>query len=288
MGLVIVTDLDGTLLDPVTYEMGPALPVLQRVERAGIPLVLCSSKTRAEIEALQQRLGISHPFIPENGGAIVAPAGYFRDVPPAAVVAGGRFVLELGRHYPEVVTILREVAAAERVRVVGFSDMTVSDVAADCGLSALDAQLAKLRQYDEPFTLCGADPATRSRFLKALRRRGLRAVSGGRYDHAIGDADKGQAVAVLRTLFSEQPGPVVMAGLGDGLNDMSMLRAVDRPFIIRSDMNGATSRLLRKVPTALVTQASGPAGWAEAVTALLDGWQREVVRVRPRSWLGRS
>jgi mannosyl-3-phosphoglycerate phosphatase len=288
MRLVIVTDLDGTLLDPVTYGFGPALHALERVERAGIPLVLCSSKTRAEIEALQQRLGISHPFIPENGGAVVAPPGYFRDLPVTGSVPGDRVVLELGRRYPEVVAILRDVAAAERVRVVGFSDMTVSDVAADCGLSALDAQLAKLRQYDEPFRLMGAEPGTRSRFLKALRRRGLRALSGGRYDHATGDTDKGRAVAVLRTLFAERGGPVVMAGLGDGLNDMSMLRAVDRPFIVRSDMNGATSRLLRKVPTALVTEATGPAGWAEAVTGLLDAWQREGVRVRPRSWLGRG
>jgi mannosyl-3-phosphoglycerate phosphatase len=288
MRLVIVTDLDGTLLDPVTYEIGPALDTLERVERAGIPLVLCSSKTRAEIEALQQRLGISHPFISENGGAIVAPAGYFRGAPPSAAVSGDRFVLELGRPYAEVVTILREVAAAERVRIVGFSDMTVGEVAADCGLSALDAQLAKLRQYDEPFTLFGADPATRSRFLKALHRRGLRALSGGRYDHATGETDKGRAVTELRTLFAESAGQVSLAGLGDGLNDMSMLRAVDSPFIVRSDRNGATSRLLRKVPTARVTQACGPAGWAEAVTALLDGWPREGVRVRPRSWLGRG
>ena len=48
---------------------------------------------------------------------------------------------------------VREVAAAERVRVVGFSDMTVGDVAEECGLPVLDAQLAKLREFDEPFRL---------------------------------------------------------------------------------------------------------------------------------------
>jgi mannosyl-3-phosphoglycerate phosphatase family protein len=288
MPLFIVTDLDGTLLDHHTYDVGPARDVLLRIARAGIPLVLCSSKTRAEIEALQQRLDIHHPFIAENGGAIVAPVGYFDHVPHRAVVDGGRFVLALGRPYPEVVNGLREVAAAERVRVVGFSDMTVGDVAEECGLPVLDAQLAKLREFDEPFRLLDSDPATKSRFLKALSRRGIRTMSGGRFDHATGDADKGRAVAELRTLIPDRLGPVVMAGLGDGLNDVSMLREVDLPVIVRSDLNGATGRMLRKVPTARVTSASGPAGWAEAVTSLLDGWREPEPSGWARYWPGRA
>jgi mannosyl-3-phosphoglycerate phosphatase len=288
MPLLIVTDLDGTLLDHDTYDVGPALGALERIARDGIPLVLCSSKTRAEIEALQQRLDIHHPFIAENGGAIVAPLGYFDRVPHNAVVDGGRFVLPLGRPYPEVVHALREVAAAERVNVVGFSDMTVGDVAEECGLPVLDAQLAKLREYDEPFRLLDPDPAARSRFLKALHRRGLKAVSGGRFDHVTGDTDKGRAVADLRSLLPHRLGPVVMAGLGDDLNDVSMLREVDLPVIVRSDINGATGRMLRKVPTAHVTNSCGPAGWAEAVTSLLDGWREPQPSAWARYWPGRA
>ena len=288
MPLLIVTDLDGTLLDHDTYDVGPARDVLERVAQARIPLVLCSSKTRAEIEALQQRLDIHHPFIAENGGAIVAPLGYFDHVPHRAVVDGGRFVLALGRPYPEVVNGLREVAAAERVRVVGFSDMTVGDVAEECGLPVLEAQLAKLREYDEPFRLLDPDPAARSRFLKALSRRGIRTMSGGRFDHATGDTDKGRAVAELRTLMPEGLGPVVMAGLGDGLNDVSMLREVDLPIIVRSDHNGATGRMLRKVPTAHVTSSCGPAGWAEAVTSLLDSRREPQPSGWARYWPGRA
>ena len=286
MPLIIVTDLDGTLLDSSTYELGPAGPVLQRAVREGVALVLCSSKTRAEIEALQERLGLHHPFIAENGGAVVAPLGYFRRVPPGAVIDGSRFMLPLGRPYPEVVRALREVAREERVPVIGFSDMTVADVAEVCGLPALEAQLAKLREFDEPFRLLDSDPSTRSRFLKALHRRGLKAMAGGRFDHVTGNTDKGRAVAALRSLMPDGPGPVVIAGLGDGLNDVPMLREVDRPIIVRSDSNGATGRMLRKVPTAHVTSASGPAGWAEAVSALLDGWREPSASGRRHHWLG--
>lgn len=284
MPLVIVTDLDGTLMDARTYAIEPAVRALERVKRMGVPLVPSSSKTRAEIEAIRRRLGITDPFIAENGGAIIAPIGYFARVPPGAVVDDERFTLELGRPYAEVADILKEIAAAEHVTVSGFYDMTDTEVAADCGLSLLDAQLAKLRQYDEPFRLLDAGPGVRSRFLKALRRRGVRVVSGGRYDHATGDIDKGKAVGVLRTLFAERGEPLVMAGLGDGLNDMSMLRAVDVPVIVKNDMSGATARLIRKVPTAKVTQASGPAGWAEAVTALLDQWQADQTSIPSSPW----
>jgi mannosyl-3-phosphoglycerate phosphatase family protein len=286
--LIIVTDLDGTLLDPVSYEFGPAVRALERVKRLGVPLVLCSSKTRAEIEAIRWRIGIGDPFVPENGGAIVACAGYFARRPPGAVVANQRFTLEFGRPYAEVVAILKDVAAAERVTVIGFSDMTVSEVASDCGLSPLAAQLAKLRQYDEPFKLADADREARSRLIKALRRRGLTVVSGGRYEHASGDIDKGKAIGVLRTLFAERGDRVVMIGLGDSPNDLSMLQVVDYPVIVRNDAGGAAAALAREVPSATVTQASGPEGWAEAVTALLDQFNTDQGSIRTKPGLERS
>ena len=288
MPLFIVTDLDGTLLDAKTYDIGPARDALLRVASAGIPLVLCSSKTRAEIEALQVRLDLHHPFITENGGAIVAPLGYFDRVPADAVIDHERFVWPLGRPYPEVVRALREVSAKERVRVVGFSDMTVGDVAEECGLPVLDAQLAKLREFDEPFRILDADPAARSRLFKALHRRGLKALAGDRFDHVTGDADKGRAVVAFRSLIPDHMGAVVLAGLGDGLNDVAMLREVDLPVIVRSDSNGATGRMLRKVPTAHVTSACGPEGWAEAVTALLDGWRDHSTQAGSWRGLGRT
>ena len=52
--LLVFTDLDGTLLDYDTYAFDAAEPALDRLRRERIPFVLCSSKTRAEIEAALQ------------------------------------------------------------------------------------------------------------------------------------------------------------------------------------------------------------------------------------------
>ena len=71
--LLVVTDLDGTLLDHETYSYAEAAPALAELRRRGIPLVLASSKTRAEMELLHAELGLSDPFICENGAAICTP-----------------------------------------------------------------------------------------------------------------------------------------------------------------------------------------------------------------------
>jgi len=70
---LIFTDLDGTLLDHDTYGWEEALPALDLCRRLGVPVILVSSKTRAEMDVLQNRLGLSAPFISENGGGIFFP-----------------------------------------------------------------------------------------------------------------------------------------------------------------------------------------------------------------------
>ncbi len=53
---IIFTDLDGTLLDAANYSHAKAQPALGQIEASGTPLVLCSSKTRAEIDIYRKRL----------------------------------------------------------------------------------------------------------------------------------------------------------------------------------------------------------------------------------------
>ena len=69
--VIVFTDLDGTLLDHESYGYAPALPLLSRLRAAGIPLILASSKTAAEIAPLRADLGFADcPAIVENGAGI--------------------------------------------------------------------------------------------------------------------------------------------------------------------------------------------------------------------------
>jgi mannosyl-3-phosphoglycerate phosphatase len=75
--IIVFTDLDGTLLDYRNYSFEKALPALELIKQKNIPLVICSSKTRSEIEYYRKKLSNDHPFISENGGGIFIPKDYF-------------------------------------------------------------------------------------------------------------------------------------------------------------------------------------------------------------------
>ena len=265
---VVFSDIDGTLLDHATYSVEAARGALARLKERGIPLVLCSSKTRAEIEQLQQMLGTSHPFISENGGAAFVPAGYFARPPEGARRAGAYEIVELGMPYEQVVAALRRAAEKGGLRIVSFADLSAEQVAGDTGLSLEDARLAKRREYDEPFRIEG--PAEHvPRLVEAMASEGLRHTAGGRYHHASGRTDKGRAVALLSRCFAREHGEITTVGLGDGPNDVPLLRAVNIPIVISNPASGRTGEVLRQVPGARATSRPGPAGWHEAITGLL-------------------
>lgn len=65
--LLIVSDLDGSLLDHHDYNWNAARQWLARLKQFRIPVIICSSKTAAEIVPLQEQLGIAgSPFIAEK------------------------------------------------------------------------------------------------------------------------------------------------------------------------------------------------------------------------------
>ena len=127
MSLIVFTDLDGTLLDHDTYSWQEAAPALEALRIKGVPLILCSSKTRAEMLVLWQELGLSHPFITENGGGIFAPetnpitgAGHWQPAGP------GWRGITLGRPVKELRAALDGFKHETGAR--GFGDMTDAEV----------------------------------------------------------------------------------------------------------------------------------------------------------------
>ena len=79
--VVIFTDLDGTLLDHETYGWKEAKPALNLCKALKVPLILVSSKTRAEMNLLRHELELTSPFISENGGGIFFPEEGSHPVP---------------------------------------------------------------------------------------------------------------------------------------------------------------------------------------------------------------
>ena len=266
--IVVFTDLDGTLLDGKSYSWDLARPALEQLRRRGIPCVLATSKTRAEVEFWRSLMGNRDPFIVENGAAVFVPRRYFPFEIPAATSRGDFEVLAWGTPYRVLVTALGEASQSARCRVVGFHQMTVQAVSDACGMPREQAVLAKHREYDEPFLIM--EPARAGALLDELEARGLHWTEGGRFHHVCGLHDKALAVRNVTRWFGQLHEHVTTIGLGDGLNDVSLLNAVDIPVVLRSRF---TSDLADRIPHALLTAEPGPPGWSDAILKLIASLQ---------------
>jgi len=257
---LIVTDLDGTLLDRSTYAWEEARATLDLLRPHDVPLVFCTSKTRAETESWRRLLDNRHPFIVENGGAVLIPRGYFPFPVEASAHDAQCDVLALGPPYPELTGALRRASASSGCRVRGFADMSAAEVARECQMPIEQAELARQREYDEPFLILDADRT--ADLLAAIDRQGMRHTRGGRFYHILGNNDKAEAVRLLVGLYRRTGEDVETIGLGDGLNDASFLNAVDIPILIRSPL---LEQLQAAVPRGVPTERVGPQGWHDAI-----------------------
>jgi mannosyl-3-phosphoglycerate phosphatase len=261
---IIFTDLDGTLLHPRTYSFDEASPALELIRNRDIPLILCSSKTRPEIEVYRRRLSNVHPFISENGGGAFIPEGYF-PFPVDGETQAGYKLVSFGRPYQELRAALADLQERLSIKVKGFGDLSVQEIAALSGLSMPEAALAKLRDFDEPF-IFEEKGAEKDVFLQAIEARGYR-WTRGRFYHIMGENDKGRAVTFLKGLYDKQYGPLQTIGIGDNLNDLPLLRAVDHPILVQ-DENGTYVEDI-SLPNIMKVDGVGPQGWNRAITRLL-------------------
>ncbi|HKN19186.1 MAG TPA: HAD-IIB family hydrolase [Dissulfurispiraceae bacterium] len=271
---VIFTDLDGTLLHPKTYSFEAALPALNLIREKNIPLILCSSKTRAELEIYKKKLENNHPFISENGGGVFIPEGYFskdhvRLFGYKAVELGfmkklaDYHVVVLGKPYEEIRKTFMDLRQRLNIKVKGFGDITAEDVAELTGLTLEEASLAKLRDFGEPFVFEGAPD---ERFLNAIVDSGFHWTQG-KLHHIMGDNDKGKAVNILKLLFEIEHDRILTIGLGDGFNDLPMLKAVDQPVLIPKEDGMHDHRV--SIPNLIKAKGIGPDGWNKAIIELL-------------------
>jgi cell volume regulation protein A len=270
---VVFTELDGALLDATTLRYDESRQALDRLHKEAVPLVICSGKTRVEVEYFRREIGNADPFIVENGGAVYIPTGYFSAPAVGSVVRNGYDVLEFGVPYARLRDALRAIEADIDLKLTGFGDMTIDEITRLTGLAQPEAERARQRAYDEPFVLAqGADvtPDVLARIREAASQMGLTIVVGERFLHLAGGTDKGRACRVLIEEFRREHGSAVQTvAFGSVPNDVPMLAAVDRPFLVARP-EGPTSKPLSRLDHLERLAGVGPAGFAEGIALLLE------------------
>jgi len=235
----------------------------------GIPLVICSSKTRKEIEYYRDKMGNVHPFVTENGGGIFIPKNYFNfEIQSSNFEVKEDFnyrIIILGARYSDLKRVIEELRG-KAFHVRGFSDMTAEELAHMTNLDIHEAEMSKERDFDEPFVFEGSQEET-DILIRSIKSKGFN-VTHGRFFHILGDSDKGNAVSILIDLYEKEFGEILTVALGDSPNDIPMLERVDYPVIVQKP-DGTHDRSIN-VPRLVRAEGIGPAGWNEAIVRLLS------------------
>lgn len=237
---MVVSDLDGTLLDHHDYSFEEVLPVLDRMEEAGIPLVVNTSKTRAEWLAMRGKFGNTDPFIVENGSALY----------------DGEKVEVFGVSRADILELLKPLRT--KFQFIGYDDVGVEKIMEWTGLDRQSAERSADRHFSEPIVWQDTLEAEKE-FCQLMVERGLMTLQGGRFLHVLGQTDKGKPLAHLRR------GKVALIALGDRPNDLAMLEAADIGVVIATPDGDVL-----EADGMLRSSETGPRGWAEMMTRILD------------------
>jgi len=276
---IIFSDLDGTLLDYDSYKWEEAKPALDLCKRRDIPVILVSSKTRAEIDIIRRNLFMSAPYISENGGGIFFPSEVINDPSMGSLfVTSPEMPLEqmdkelwrwsLGLPYDQLVKRLREIRDELKWNIKGFSDMSIKEISQLTGLDRQTSCLAAMREYDEPFIILEKQPHDMRFLFNAATKRGVVVTVGKRFYHLQGENDKGKSMEKVISWYRQFHGHIVSIALGDSQNDFPMLERADYPILVQPQSDFQTSNM--KIPRLRITNETGPKGWNSAILEILN------------------
>ena len=267
---IIFTDLDGTLLDHHSYSFNAALPTLAQLKRLNIPVIATTSKTKVEVLALYQKLGLHGPFIIENGAAIYLPKAELIDCPKSAISDGDYWLITFSQPRQQYQQIAQALQAEFTNKFTAFSQMTTAELAQATGLTLDKAELAQQRQFGEPVLWQGT-PLEKQHFIKQAQQLGAHVLEGGRFIHLSGDCDKGKALHVVKCLYQALwQQQVTTIALGDSGNDIAMLEAANIAVQIRSPSHPYPELQTSKQHYIYQSLGYGPIGWQEAINFILN------------------
>ena len=250
----VVTDVDGTLMDH-SYDLTPAKETIKLLQELSIPVILCTSKTAAEVKVIRRQLNLTDPYIVENGGAIYGES---------LTKINGQIIL--GEKYDKLENILSSISDEINYDLKPLNSLSDEEATELTGLKGHSLELMRDRHWSMPFL---NPPETKEKEINiCCKRFNVEIFRGNRMSHLLSiNSNKGEAIQALKT-YSNNPN-VKIIGLGDSPNDLPLLLKSDYKIVIPSS-SGPNLKLLKKLTDYKVTLASEPNGY---------GWKSEINKI---------
>lgn len=252
---IIFTDLDGTLLDR-NYSFKKAKKALKIIKERDIPLILCTSKTKEEVEIYKRRLDINEPFIIESGGAIYIPTDYFKFDYDFSYSDKNYKVIKLGGDIEKLRKTINKIKKEVKIKVL--SDLSAKEISTLTNLSVKEAKLIKKHKYELALIF---DKKHEKVVKKTIEKDGFNFRKGKFY--YIKKSNKGKAVKILISLFKKKYGSIQTYAIGDSQNDSDMFDAVDEAFVVKNPDMGYFSNKYKKLG------GVGPPGWSKGIFKII-------------------
>ena len=261
--IIVISDLDGTLLDHNDYNYTAAKPCLDFIRKKGIPLIFASSKTSIEIENLCSEINFFHPYIAENGALLCIPENYFIKGNSSTSVYEKKVI---GIPREKINQVLENLTSSYQFTT--FSKLTPGEIVSHTGLSESQALDANKRECTEPILWEDSEHKLVS-FSTQLEKFNMRLLRGGRFHHVMGVHDKATTMTLLIEYFKKHINKsIISIALGDSPNDYEMLSTADYGVVVPNpSIAKATIDESAKI---IYANTSGPKGWNDTLLKLFE------------------
>ena len=249
--LWIVSDVDGTLMDH-TYDLSPAKETIKTLKELSIPVILCTSKTAAEVNVIREELNLTDPYIVENGAAIYGEA---------LTKVNGEIIL--GERYIVLEKILNCISKEINYELVPLNNLSDREATKLTGLRGNSLTLMRDRHWSMPFL--NPPNFLENKINVCCKKYKVVIFKGNRMSHLLSHkSDKGKAINELKK-YSKRNN-IKIVGLGDSPNDLPLLVNSNIRIVIPGE-DGPNLNLLEKLKNYKYTLADEPNGY---------GWKFEI------------
>ncbi len=249
--LWVVSDVDGTLMDH-SYDLTPAKETIKTLQKLSIPVILCTSKTAAEVKVIRKELNLTDPYIVENGAAIYGES---------LQKVNGQIIL--GKKYEILEEILKLISKEINYELIPLNNLADSEATELTGLKGNSLTLMRDRHWSMPFL--NPPVFLEDKINICCKKFNVDIFKGNRMSHLLSTkSNKGLAINALKEYSNTQK--IEIIGLGDSPNDLPLLLNSDIKIVIPG-IDGPNLNLLNQLKDFEFILASEPNGY---------GWKTEI------------